>query len=77
MEEQIQKIEAGEPIEEEEEELEDIDQLRDDLQSTKQLLEIEVRDKGNLVLENRNMKVRTGAFSPQKRNNAVRHILLF
>ncbi|XP_065571380.1 troponin T, skeletal muscle-like isoform X2 [Artemia franciscana] len=56
VEEQIQKIEAGEPIEEEEEELEDIDQLRDDLQSTKQLLEIEVRDKGNLVLENRNMK---------------------
>ncbi|XP_058789597.1 trichohyalin-like isoform X2 [Phymastichus coffea] len=58
IEEQIQKAEQA-PIEEEvPDEMDDIDAIRDDLQSTKQMLALELRNKEALERENRRLQAR-------------------
>lgn len=56
IEEQIQKAETVEP-EAEPDELDDIDKVRDDLQSTKQMLALELRNKEAMERENKKLLV--------------------
>jgi hypothetical protein len=56
IEEQIQKADAVE-TESESDELDDIDKVRDDLQSTKQMLALELRNKEAMERENKKLLV--------------------
>jgi hypothetical protein len=57
IEEQIQKAEQA-PVEEDvTDDMDDIDAVRDDLQSTKQMLALELRNKEALVRENKRLQV--------------------
>jgi hypothetical protein len=57
IEEQIQKAETEEVIAEPDE-LDDIDKVRDDLQSTKQMLALELRNKEAMERENKKLLVK-------------------
>jgi hypothetical protein len=56
IEEQIQKADTEEPVAEPDE-LDDIDKVRDDLQSTKQMLALEMRNKEAMERENKKLLV--------------------
>ena len=56
IEEQIQKADTEE-VEAEQDELDDIDKVRDDLQSTKQMLALELRNKEAMERENKKLLV--------------------
>jgi len=56
IEEQIQKADTDE-VEAESDELDDIDKVRDDLQSTKQMLALELRNKEAMERENKKLLV--------------------
>lgn len=56
IEEQIQKAEE-EPVDDVQDEMDDIDAVRDDLQSTKQMLALELRNKEALERDNKRLQV--------------------
>lgn len=58
IEEQIQKAEEAPVDEEIQDEMDDIDAVRDDLQSTKQMLALELRNKEALERDNKRLQVK-------------------
>lgn len=58
IEEQIQKAEEEEVDDSIQDEMDDIDAVRDDLQSTKQMLAMELRNKETLERDNKRLQVK-------------------
>lgn len=58
IEEQLQKTEAPKVLADEPDDLDDIDSVRDDLQSTKQMLALELRNKEAMERENKRLLAR-------------------